>query len=241
MEWGNSHTKNTLYLKVVVGIGGSIFCGEDCIDAEYIRSFSVAMLEASKKHKMFIVAGGGKTARTYIEAGRELGYSEDVLDLLGVYATRLNAMIISASLGEKGLGFIPEEVEDVDTEEERIVVMGGTVPGHSTDAVAAMLAAHVDAELLIIATDVDGVYERDPKKDPTAKRFEKLSTEKLIEIVKGEQYRAGSSGVVDLKAAKIIHEKGLKAVVVDGRDVRNITDAIDGKVSGTVIEKAHRS
>lgn len=224
-------------MKVVISLGGSIFSKEDGIDVAYLKRFSKAIKEVGNDHRVFIVAGGGKTARKYIQAGRAVGAHEDFLDQIGIHATRLNAMVISASLGGKGRHPVPERVEEVDSgEQAEIFVMGGTVPGHSTDAVSAMLAAHVGADLLINATNVDGVYERDPKEHPDAKRFDKLSSKKLIEIVTTIGYRAGTSAVIDEKAAQIIHENRIKTAVVDGRDPTNIINAINGKVRGTLIE-----
>jgi uridylate kinase len=224
-------------LKVVISLGGSIFSKEDGIDVGYLKEFSREILKVSTEHRIFIVAGGGKAARRFINAGRELGADEDFLDLLGIRATQLNAMVVSSAFGERGIDSIPERIEDVNPSEDRVVVMGGTVPGHSTDAVSAMLAVHVEADLLINATDVDGVYERDPKENPKAKRFEKLSSEELIKIVETTKYRAGASAVIDPKAARIIHEREIKTVIVDGRHVKNITDTINGEFKGTVIDK----
>jgi uridylate kinase len=225
-------------LKVAISLGGSIFSRDEGIDIDYVKEFSKTMKELSTEHTLYIVAGGGKTARKFISAGRELGASEDFLDRLGIMATRMNAMIISASLQEIGLNFVPERVEEAEkVGSDKIFVMGGTVPGHSTDAVSAMLSVHVGADLLINATNVDGVYEVDPLKDPKARRFDRLSPAELLKIVEKEQHEAGTSTVLDMKAAKIIQEKGIKTVVIDGRRVKNISDAIEGKVVGTVIER----
>ncbi len=224
-------------MKVVISLGGSIFSKDEGIDVVYLKRFSKAIKEAGEEYRIFIVAGGGKTARKYIQAGREFGASEDFLDQLGIQATRLNAMLVSASLGGKGRGPVPERIEDVEgSNPEELFVMGGTVPGHSTDAVSAMLAAHVDADLLINATNVDGVYEKDPKKHLDARRFDKLSSKELVDIVTTTGYRAGTSSVVDEKAAGIIHENRIRTAVVDGRDPANIIDAINGKITGTLIE-----
>jgi uridylate kinase len=224
-------------VKIVISLGGSIFSKEDGIDLKYVKEFSREILTVAKDHEVFIVTGGGKSARRFIESGREFGAPEELLDTLGILATRLNALIISSSLGSKGLDFVPERVEETDNIKEGIFVMGGTVPGHSTDAVSAMLAVHIDADILINATNVDGVYEKDPKKNSGVKRFDRLSTEELIKIVKTEDYIAGTSTVIDPKAARIIHEKAIKTVVLDGRDVENIVNAINGKFTGTLIEK----
>lgn len=218
-------------------MGGSIFSKDEGIDVEYVKEFSKAIIDLAEAHELFIVTGGGKTARKFINAGRKLGADEDALDILGIMATRLNALTVSVSLGERGLDFVPERVEEAEnTEPDKIFVMGGTVPGHTTDAVSAMLAAHVGAELLINATNVDGVYESDPKKYRSARRFEKLTYAELLKIVKTEKYQAGRSIVIDPKAVRIIRENGIKTIIVDGRRVENIVDAIKGDARGTIIE-----
>jgi uridylate kinase len=220
----------------VISLGGSIFSKETGVDVEYVKEFSNAILELARSYELFIVIGGGKTARKFINAGRNLGADEDFLDRLGIMATRLNALVVSASLGEKGLEGVPERVEEADDiEPEKIFVMGGTVPGHTTDAVSAILATHVRADLLINATNVDGVYEHDPRKNPSAKRFEKLTYDELIKIVNTDEYRAGTSTVIDPKAAMIIKKNQIKTVIVDGRRVENIVDAVKGRLRGTTI------
>lgn len=222
-------------MKVAISIGGSIFCKDDGVDVEYLVAFSKAIVSASRKHQIFIVAGGGKTARKYINAGRALQLSEHELDLLGIEATRLNALVVSLAIDDRAVHPIPLKVEEVDADSHRPVVMGGTEPGHSTDAVSAMLAKHVHADILIIATNVNGVYEKDPAVYPDAKRFDKVTSEELLAIVTHPEHHAGSAGVVDMKAARIIHENSINTMVVDGRNVENIVKAIKGKPVGTLV------
>jgi uridylate kinase len=222
-------------LKIVISLGGSVFTSDSGLDVDYIEKFSREISKLSDTHEIFIVAGGGNTARTYIDAGRRLGADEYTLDIIGIWATRLNAMTISTSFGEKRLNHLPERVEEAGSGLGKIFVMGGTVPGHSTDAVSAMLAVQVGADLLINATNVDGVYDKDPKNHPKAIKFDRLSTDELLEIVKTKGYQAGTHTVLDMKAAQIIHEKNIKTIVLDGRRVENIIDSIEGKPGGTLI------
>ena len=222
-------------MKIVISLGGSIFSKDTGVDLDYIREFSKALLLLSAEHEFYIVTGGGRTARNYINAGRGLGANEEFLDSMGIAATRLNAMILKAALGST-VPHIPKRVEEAKPAGGEIFVMGGTIPGHSTDAVSAMLAEHVGADLLINATNVEGVYERDPKKDPSAKRYNCLTPTELLGIVETKNYRAGTSTVIDPKAARIILKNQIKTAIVDGRNVENIVSAIQGKVRGTTIE-----
>lgn len=216
--------------RVVISLGGSLlFKDNGEIDIDYIKDFSEKISELIKEYSFFIVCGGGKIARKYIEAGRKLKASESECDELGIKVTRINAEILKLAFGKHAIGIIPESIEEVDRDESRIIIMGGTTPGHTTDAVGAMLAKHVDAELFINVTNVSGVYERDPRKDRNARRFARISAEKLLEIVSLPEYKAGYSSVIDMKAAEIIKENGIKTIIINGKKVENILKAIKGE------------
>ncbi|HET6406122.1 MAG TPA: UMP kinase, partial [Candidatus Thermoplasmatota archaeon] len=109
-----------------------------------------------------------------------------------------------------------------------IVVMGGTHPGHTTDAVTVMLGDRARCRRIVIATNVDGVYTADPKRDASAKRLERLTGEELVRICSGGDGRAGGTGVVDALGAKMIARSGIEAAVVDGRDLKALEAALMG-------------
>lgn len=223
-------------LKIVISLGGSIFSKEKGPDTEYLEKFSAMLKDLSRQHRFYVVTGGGRSARQYIEAGRRFGASEYALDELGIGATRLNARILAVSLGDKGLSSVPSDTSDaLKTPSDKVFVMGGTVPGHTTDAVSAMLAKKVEADLLINATNIDGVYDSDPRRSKDAKKLDKLSHQELLDIVKTKDYKAGSSTVFDPKAAEIIKENKIRTIIVDGRDPENISCAINGDIRGTLI------
>ena len=115
--------------------------------------------------------------------------------------------------------------------------MGGVSPGYTTDAVSAILAEYVWADLLINATSVDGVYSSDPKIDPESRRYEKITADELVEIVLGTKLDAGSTSVIDPVGAKVIERSGIKTIVLDGRDPSNILKALRGEKIGTTIEQ----
>ena len=116
----------------------------------------------------------------------------------------------------------------------KILVMGGTHPAHTTDAVSATLAEFIDADLLVIATNVDGVYTKDPRTNKDAKKLEKITTKELIEITGSGSISAGSSSVVDPLASKIIDRAKLKTVVINGTP-EEILNAVSGTHNGTTI------
>jgi uridylate kinase len=220
-------------MKVVISIGGSILASPTP-NLDYIKSFSNLLIKLHKEgYKLMVVVGGGRIAKDYISSARELGASEEYCDEIGIRATRMNAMLLTIALGEYASKTIPEDFETA-CRSSKIFLMGGIEPGQTTDAVAAKLAVECDAELLINATNVDGIYDSDPKENPSAKRYATLTSEQLLKIV-GEEHRAGLTVIIDPVAAKVIHKNKIKTIVVDGRKLENIENAIKGKKHGGTV------
>jgi uridylate kinase len=184
------------------------------------------------------VVGGGGEARRFIGAARTLGVDEATLDELGILVTRMNARLLVAVLGDAAYPRVPETYAAAKEcgVAGRVVVMGGVAPGQTTDAVAAVLAEEVGADLLINATSVPGIFTADPKKDPTATRYETMTPAELLALVSRERMGAGSNTVIDLVAAKIVERSGIPMVVLDGREPDGIRAAVlDGTFEGTVV------
>ncbi len=222
--------------KVVISIGGSVFLSDD--SGSSIKKLAGLLASLSARFKLFVVVGGGRISRFYIDLGRELGATEQRLDEMGIEVTRLNATLLGAAMGNRARPRIPHSIEEAVKASRRqtVVIMGGTVPGHTTDAVAAMLAEGTKARRLVNATSVDGIYESDPKKDRKAKRMEKMGYSELIELTKGYRGYAGPNIVFDPKGASIVARSRIPLLVVDGSDLKNLRAAVEGKrFHGTVV------
>lgn len=222
---------------VVISIGGSVLV-PDKDDAYFIKSLSELLLELSDEIKLFVVTGGGSIARFYINLGRSLGISENELDELGIGATKLNAQLLIQTVKDKA-NFKPAQTVEEAAEsgkEHGIVIMGGTIPGHTTDTVSAQLAEKVGADRLVNATNVDGVFDSDPKKNPDAKKFDKMSYEELNSLVSGDHGKAGPNVIFDPKGTEIIARMKIPLLVCNGRDIQALKNAILGKeFEGTII------
>jgi uridylate kinase len=222
-------------MRVVVSIGGSVLVPD--MDPERVGAYAdvVESLDAAG-HTLGTVVGGGQTARDYIESARDLGANEIELDQLGIEVTRLNARLLVAALDDRAA---PTPPEDYDTGREAlrrgdIPVMGGIVAGQTTDAVATGLAEHVDADLLVFATSVPGVFDADPSENPDATKFERMTADELVALIAESDMNAGSNVPVDLLAAKILQRSGIPAVVLDGTEPEAVGRAIrTGEHDGT--------
>ena len=225
-------------MKVVVSIGGSVLVPE--LDADRIRAYA-GIIEALADEGVTVgtVVGGGTVARDYIEAARDLGTDEIWLDSIGIAATRLNARLLLAALDDdRAARTIPEDYETAGEiiRGGDLCVMGGAIAGQTTDAVSAAVAEFVDADLLVYATSVPGVFSADPNTDADAVRFEELTPGELVDVIGGIEMSAGSSAPVDLLAAKLIERSEMRTVVLDGTDPQAISDAVlRGDHSGTDI------
>ncbi|MEE9223899.1 MAG: UMP kinase [Thermoplasmata archaeon] len=222
---------------VVVSIGGSVLIPDDN-DFEYLSGLAELLVDLSSGAKLYIVVGGGRISRYYIELGRKFGTDERILDEMGVDVTRLNARLLISALSGKANDLPAETVEEAADlgNDHSIVVMGGTTPGHTTDGVAASLAELVKADRIVNATAVDGVYNKDPNRYDDAEKIEKMSFEELLECCKVSDWKAGPSNVFDAMGAEIIARNEIPLLVVKGRDLEALESAIRGEsFSGTTV------
>ena len=222
-------------VKIAIKLGGFSFPLE--LDAGKIRAYANLISGVQREgNQLVVVTGGGKNARKYIDAARKLGASEAFCDHIGILVTRLNAKLLITSLGNDAYPEVPESLEELRRVFQlgKIVVMGGLQPGHSTNAVAALAAETIGASILINATNVDGVYTTDPKKDPKATKFSEISTEKLS-IVVSQHNEAGSYELMDSVAVKVIERSHIPAWVISGETPENITRVLKGEHVGTKI------
>jgi len=224
--------------KVVISLGGSILI--PTIEKNRIRQYVPVLAEIAQKHQLFVVVGGGGEARRYIDAARALSIDEGTADEIGILITRLNATMLVAALGDAAYPKVAESHAEAKkfAEHRKCVIMGGITPGQTTDAVAAVLAERVHADVFINVTSVDGIYSADPKKDPAAARYEYLTPRQLLEIVGKDPLTAGLNTVLDVIAARVVERSGIPLVVLDGTHAENLRSAVlEGQYKGSVVAK----
>jgi uridylate kinase len=226
---------------VVISLGGSILIPS--LEKNKIKEYLPVLREIAAQHRLFVVVGGGGEARRYIDLARSLAIDEGTADEIGILITRLNATLLISALENDAYPKVAESHAEAKkfAETGKIVVMGGITPGQTTDAVAAVLAERVRADVFINVTSVDGIYSADPKKVKGAKRYDTLTPRQLVEIVGTTALTAGSNNVLDIVAARVVERSHIPLVVLDGNKPKNLSGAIlNGTFTGTVVSESKK-
>jgi len=190
----------------------------------------------NKGHKLVVVVGGGKICREYRDIAKEFTSDNVLLDWIGIQTTHLNAFTLISALGKNAHPVSLRTVQEVKKNfNDKIIVCGGHLPGSSTGYDAALFAEAIKADLLIKASDIDGVYSADPDKDPNAEKYDRLTHEEFLKIIEQNPQTPGEYRLFDLKATRLIEKNKIKTIFIDGTDPEEIIRAVEGKHKGTVV------
>lgn len=219
-------------------LGGSMGYGIDVNEAESIAS------RIKEVHDMgvdvAVVIGAGNLWRG--KQGLERGMDRSTADYMGMLATVMNAMALMDALERQGVYTRVMSAIEMRAiaepyirrrairhlEKRRVVIFGAGTgnPFFSTDTAAALRATEIDAQVVIKATKVDGVYDSDPKKNPDAKKFDQLS---YIEVLNRRLE------VMDSTAITLCMENNLPILVVNLWDSKALISALNGQPVGTLV------
>ena len=219
--------------RIVIKLSGRVF-GMD--NVKILKDYAQFLVKISKVCQPIVIAGGGNIARHYISQARSSGADESTLDELGIEISRLNAKLLIYALKNKAYSHPPTTLQEIRhaVDDGLIVVAGGLHPGQSTNGTAALIAEKVQAEQFLNATDVDGVYDKDPNKFSNAKKFERIELKNLKTMLVHEDSVAGGYDLMDIVALKIIERSKIKTRILKA-DPKMIEKAIKGSNVGTEI------
>ncbi len=222
-------------MRVVITIGGSIIMKDN--SHEKFQEYAGILGSLQQEHEIFVVVGGGKPARNYIKIARAMGASESHCDDIGIEITRLNAKLLIMALKGDAYPMVPENFHQAMeySTSNKIVVMGGTEPAHSTDAVGAILAEFVSAELLINLTSVDGLYDKDPHQHDDAHMFEEVTAQQMMEFLREKEVMAGTYEFFDMTAIQMIKRSRIKTIIANGKTPENLIKVLNNEKIGTRI------
>ena len=229
------------YKRILLKISGEALAGNKKfgIDFETLKPLAKVIKNCSESGvQIAIVVGGGNFWR-----GRTSGNMNRVkADHMGMLATVINAIGLSDALEEQGVKSrvmtsiaIPQVGELYSPEkaikhlEKGEVVIFGYGTGNaffSTDTAASLRAAEIQAEIIFKATNVDGVYDSDPSKNPDAKKYSDITFKEVL---------AKNLNVMDSTAASMCRDNNISLLVFSMKDHNNILKAINGENLGTIV------
>ena len=218
---------------VVIKLSGRVFGMDSVSDLDrYAASFS----ELAGQFQCVVVAGGGRVARHYIEQARKFGADEATADEIGIDVSRLNARLLISALGRLAYPYPPSSMQELAdaVRSGDVVVAGGLYPGQSTNGTAALMAEKISANKFINATDVDGVYNADPRKITDARLLDTVHVGKLRQMLASATTSAGGYDLMDLVALKVIERSSIDTAIIRATP-QNVERAVRGQCIGTRI------
>ena len=221
---------------IIISLGGSIIVPKD-IDSDFIQNFKALILKQVTQGKKFIIiTGGGDTARNYQQASKDIADpSPEEIDWVGIAATKLNAEFLRVIFKEHAYEKIAENPTHKYETDKPIIIGSGWKPGFSTDFDAVLFAETYGAKKVINISNIDYVYDKDPKEFPDAKKIESITWDDFKKIV-GEEWIPGKHAPFDPVATKKANELGLH-VIIASKDIENLNNIIEEKeFKGTSIE-----
>jgi len=229
---------------IVIKVGGSLLLTkQNKINHAFISQFCKIIKEGAEYDQIIIICGGGSLAREYITYLRENGINEALCDSIGIEVSRLNSKMIIACLKDRAYPLVPKNLEDLSLALQfgKIILMGGIQPGQSTTSVAMEVAEYIDAYKVLILTDVQGIYDKDPDKDPNAKLIQNLTYDELHKLLlkaqSSIQSAAGEYRIFDMVSLQIIRRSQIEVLVTAGYNLDEFRKfwVENKKISGTTI------
>lgn len=220
---------------IIISLGGSLVVPGE-IDTTFLKVFKKMLKKHLAIKRFFIFVGGGKVCRSYQEALEEFGAGDNERDLMGIDVSRLNARVIKQVFGEIAFSeIITNPMKKIATRKD-IIVAGGWRPGWSTDYCAVTLARNMGIKTIINLTNIDYVYDKDPKRFSKAKAFEEIPWKDFRKIV-GNKWTPGLSSPFDPRASQEAEALKIKVTVINGKHLDRLQKFLQGKkFIGTTIQ-----
>lgn len=222
----------------IISVGGSIIIPKAGFDVKFLQKFRALILSRVKKGQKFVlVIGGGATCRAYQKAlSKAVKTSNTDLDWLGIYSTWFNAEFVRLMFGHYAYQTVIKNPTNKLITNKPVIICGGWQPGGSTDKDAVLLAKIFRAKELINLSNIECVYDKDPKKFKNAKKIEKISWKDFRKNIVGYKWAPGKNTPFDPAASALAEKLGLKVSILKGTDLGEVEKVLRGKkFRGTAI------
>ena len=220
----------------VISLGGSLV-NPGKINVPYLRDLRKLFLaEIKKGERFFVVVGGGQPARQYQDAGRRItNLNGDELDWVGIGATKLNAELVRVIFGDLASDSVMSDPTKKVKNPARVNVFSGWKPGRSTDFDAVKIAEVNGIKTVINLSNVDYVYDSDPRKNKKAKKLPWLTWQQFQRMF-SPKWNPGAHVPFDPTGARLAAKRGIRVIVANGAKLKNLAAVFSGRrFKGTVI------
>lgn len=220
---------------IIISLGGSIVVPQE-IDAVFLKRFKNAVQKFLPNKRFFIFVGGGKVARNYQKALLEFGADDKDRDLAGIGVSRLNAALLKQVFQEVAFSeVIVNPSKGIKTRKD-IAIGAGWKPGWSTDYCSVIFAKNMGIKTIINLTNIDYVFDKDPRKFKNAKPLLLVSWKDFRKII-GSKWSPGLSVPFDPRASKLAEILKIKVAIINGKHLDRLENFLNGKdFVGTVIK-----
>ena len=221
---------------IIISLGGSLIV-PDSIDVEFLKDFKTLIISHIAKGKKFvIITGGGKINSRYNEVARKISSPSDTdLDWIGIASLKLNAELMRVIFADYANSKVIENLSNPFSFEKSIVIGSAFEPGHSSDYDAILAAKNLGAKKIINLSNIDYVYDADPKVNPNAKKIEQISWADYRKIIPKE-WTSRLSSPFDPTAAVVAEKEGIEVMIMNGKPIENLAKCLNGeKFIGTRI------
>lgn len=226
---------------VVISVGGSLIVpgkGDGTPDAAFLKTLKdFVEKNVAKGRRMVLIAGGGRTARKYHEALKDLpNVTDDDLDWIGIHATRLNGQLLKIALKDFTDEYLVTNPNELPKSDKPVIVGSGYKPGSSTDLRAVQIAKNLGATKVINLSNIDYAYTADPNEDPHAQKIEEMSWDEFLKLVP-DAWSPNISAPFDPIASREAKQSGIEVAIINGTRLEEVEKYLSGeKFVGSLIK-----
>ncbi len=221
----------------VMSLGGSLVAPSGGPDAKFLTRFKRVILKHIKAgDRFYLIVGGGKVCRHYIEALKDLGINDkDTHDYMGIFTTHFNAHYVSLAFGLDPHHKVVLKIENLPQDASLHITGAGLQPGQSSDAPSVKTALAIGSKTVINLSNISQVYTADPAVDDSAKPINQISWPDYLQIIP-KTWTPGLSTPFDPVASNLAMDHDLTVAVL-GPDIDNLDNYLNDKeFIGTVIK-----
>lgn len=236
-------SKTNKYKRVLLKLGGEALASSNGIGIDPKQADQVADVIGSVTRQgiqIAIVVGAGNLWRG--STGTDSGMERTIADHMGMLATVMNAIALQDALERNGIATRVQTAIEMKAvaepyiwrravrhlEKDRVVILGGGTgnPYFTSDTAGALRAVEIDADVLIKATKVDGVYSSDPQENPDAKKFDRLSYMEAINL---------RLKIMDSTALSLCMDNNMPIAVINLWEEKSLLKVVKGDTVGTLV------